>query len=105
MKTTRSSLFVYFILVDFSPAKRIFLGILSHRRERFYRTLWNAGSDAAPAGGEGRPHRTRGALGNRPCPLRGAAFSGWAGAGEGRGNLPGWRAKARAEYPEEPVPG
>ena len=37
---------------------------------------------AAPAGGGKRSRRTREALGNRPCPLRGAAFSGWTGQGE-----------------------
>src|SRR3954463_7970757 len=30
----------------------ILLGILSHRRERCHRTLWNVGMGAAPAGGE-----------------------------------------------------
>src|ERR1041385_6933829 len=39
-------------LLTSTRPQRIFLGILSHRRERFYRTLWNVGMGAAPAGGE-----------------------------------------------------
>ena len=39
-------------LLTLTRPQCIFLGILSHRRERFYRTLWNVGVGAAPAGGE-----------------------------------------------------
>jgi hypothetical protein len=54
----------------------IFLPISSRLEGALSGTLWNVGVGAAPAGVGSCP-RTRGALGNRPCPLRGAALSGW----------------------------
>jgi hypothetical protein len=39
----------------------------------------------------GRAPRTRGASGSRPCPLWGAAFSGWTGQAKGR-RKPAWMA-------------
>jgi antitoxin CptB len=71
---------------------------IPHEGRYLGRFVARDGSGACGRGGD-VPRRTRGALGNRPCPLRGAALSGWTGAGEGRGNLPGWREKLA------PVPG
>ena len=58
---------------------------------------WPEGQPEGRCGARGcvSQTQTRGALGNRPCPIRGAALSGWTGAGEGWGNLPGWRACSR----------
>jgi hypothetical protein len=53
---------------------------------------WDAlerGGGSGACGRGGRAPRTRGALGNRPGLLRGSAFNGWTGVGEGWGNLPG----------------
>src|SRR6185312_11048053 len=69
----------------FAP-RCILLGILSHRRERFYRTLWNVGTGAAPAGAEltwlralGRPRvSVRAHYGALPL------CAGWTGTGERR---------------------
>ena len=59
---------------------------------------WPEGQPEGRCGARGcvSQTQTRGALGNRPCPIRGAAFSGWTGVGEGRGNLPGSASWSRA---------
>src|SRR3954454_22734479 len=56
------------------------------------------GCGACGRGGD-VPRRTRGALGSRPCPLRGAAFSGWTGQVKGR-RKPAWMAASAAPDPE-----
>jgi hypothetical protein len=60
---------------------------------------WPEGQPEGRCGARGcvSQTQTRGALGNRPCPLRGAAFSGWTGQVKG-GRKPAWMAsfKARA---------
>src|SRR5436305_7340201 len=58
------------------PSWLTFLGILSQSRGR-YLGRFVTGMGCGARGRGGRALRTRGALGNRPCPLRGAAFNGW----------------------------
>jgi hypothetical protein len=54
------------------------------------RLVARGGSGACGRGGD-VPLRTRGALGSRPGPLRGSAFSGWTGQAKG-GRKPVWMA-------------
>ena len=62
-------------------------------------TLRSAGQGCGACGRGGRAPRTRGASGSRPCPLRGAAFSGWTGQVKG-GRKPAWMASLLAPVPE-----
>src|ERR1700754_2364886 len=64
---------------------------------------WDAkerGGGSGACGRGGRALRTRGALGNRPCPLRGSALSGWGVKVKG-GRKPAWMASLLAPVPEE----
>ena len=68
-----------------------------------------SGPEGQPEGrcgacGRASQARTREALGNRPCPLRGAAFSGWTGQAKG-GRKPAWMAACSRLRPEERAQG
>jgi hypothetical protein len=67
---------------------------------------WPEGQPEGRCGARGHASQawTRGALGNRPCPLRGAAFSGWTGQVKG-GRKPAWMASLLAPAPGRTVPG
>src|SRR5882757_6526965 len=67
---------------------------------------WPEGQPEGRCGARGcvSQTQTRGALGNRPCPIRGAAFSGWTGQAKG-GRKPAWMASLLAPAPGSPVPG
>ena len=76
-------------------------GVYSHPshlnwRERYLGRFERGGGSGA-CGRGGRALRTREALGNRPCPLRGAAFNGWTRRVKGgETRLDGELARARA---------
>jgi hypothetical protein len=61
---------------------------------------WPEGQPEGRCGARGcvSQTQTRGALGNRPCPIRGAAFSGWTGQAKG-GRKPAWMASLLAPAP------
>src|SRR3977135_4068729 len=61
---------------------------------------WPEGQPEGRCGARGcvSQAQTRGALGNRPCPIRGAAFSGWTGQAKG-GRKPAWMASLLAPAP------
>ena len=61
---------------------------------------WPEGQPEGRCGARGcvSQTQTRGALGNRPCPIRGAAFNGWTGQAKG-GRKPAWMASLLAPAP------
>ena len=67
---------------------------------------WPEGQPEGRCGARGHASQawTRGALGNRPSPLRGSALNGWGVQVKG-GRKPAWMASLLAPVPEESVPG